>query len=61
MQPSKPAGRTALRERNHVPRQRVAESGNNSGSRPLYLAIAMLTVFALAWFLYGWWTYPTAS
>ena len=60
MQPSKPAVRTPLRERNHVPRKQLVVTGNIYGVRPLYLVVATLSALALVWFLYGWWTYPIA-
>jgi len=58
MQPPKPSARAPLRERQHVPRKRESVPGQILGVRPLYVAIAALASLALAWFLYGWWTYP---
>jgi hypothetical protein len=60
VQHAKPALKTPLRERNHIPRKPAPATGEILGVRPLYLAIAALAAIALIWFLNGWWTYPVA-
>ena len=61
VQASKPVVKTPLRERNHLPRKRAVATGELLGIRTPYVALALLVLFALVWFLYGWWTYPVAS